>query len=196
MEVIIIILHLQSVNESSINFDGMLKISKIRVMTLSVYIYTNWKSKNPSLKKKKRKKRITKTQKNLVIFCVRNTSHMTKHLMYQREFIFRVFLFFALKEFKTSAEHERVALITDVSSDSESEIELYKQISRHGSDKYESGEPTFTVEQGVEAIGFGWFQVRLYVICGLFTVSWFSLFSLTCLGKLKIKNRRSRSWYN
>ena len=61
MEVIIIILHLQSVNASSINFDGMLKISKIRVMTLSVYINTNWKSKNPSLKK--RKKRKTKTQK-------------------------------------------------------------------------------------------------------------------------------------
>ena len=30
---------------------------------------------------------------------------------------------------------------------------------------------TYTVEDAVESIGFGWFQVRLFFICGLFTVS-------------------------
>lgn len=29
----------------------------------------------------------------------------------------------------------------------------------------------FTVEDAVESIGFGFFQIRLYIICGLFTVS-------------------------
>ena len=60
-------------------------------------------------------------------------------------------------------------MITDDSSDSE--VELYKQIPGHDGDTHDTGEPTFTAEQGVEAIGFGWFQIRLYVICGLFTVS-------------------------
>ena len=56
--------------------------------------------------------------------------------------------------------------MTDDSSDSE--VELYKQIPVNEND---GEEPTFTAEQGVEAIGFGLFQVCLYVICGLFTVS-------------------------
>ncbi|KAL5016323.1 hypothetical protein ScPMuIL_005912 [Solemya velum] len=37
-------------------------------------------------------------------------------------------------------------------------------------EKEETGEH-YTVEQGVEALGFGWFQIRLYFICGLFTAA-------------------------
>ena len=30
---------------------------------------------------------------------------------------------------------------------------------------------TFTVEEAVEKIGFGWFQIKLFLVCGLFSVS-------------------------
>ncbi|XP_061197259.1 putative transporter SVOPL isoform X1 [Saccostrea echinata] len=54
---------------------------------------------------------------------------------------------------------EQVALIDDSSGD-----DLY------GSANAEGGE-VFTVEDAVEAIGFGFFQIRLYIICGLFTAA-------------------------
>jgi len=63
------------------------------------------------------------------------------------------------------AELESVSLIDKYSVSSDEEVELYTQVPPR-----EYG-PTFTVEQGVESIGFGFFQIRLYVICGLFTVS-------------------------
>lgn len=72
------------------------------------------------------------------------------------------------------SEHETVSLIHRCSSDDE--VELYKQV------KTEKKGPTFTAEDGVESIGFGWFQIRLYVICGLFTVS-SCLFMSVSLGK-------------
>ena len=59
-------------------------------------------------------------------------------------------------------ELESVSLIPD---ESDEEV-LYRQKSQSG----DAG-ASFTAEEGVEAIGFGLFQIRLYVICGLFTVS-------------------------
>ncbi|XP_052214568.1 putative transporter SVOPL isoform X12 [Dreissena polymorpha] len=59
-------------------------------------------------------------------------------------------------------ELESVALIKENSDD---EVAIYKQRT--------SGlaKTTFTAEEGVEAIGFGLFQIRLYIICGLFTAA-------------------------
>ncbi|KAL4224126.1 hypothetical protein ACF0H5_017579 [Mactra antiquata] len=59
-------------------------------------------------------------------------------------------------------ELESVSLMHDGSSDDD--VELYKQTNN-------TSEPTFTAEEGVEAIGFGFFQIRLYIICGLFTAA-------------------------
>ncbi|XP_045173106.2 putative transporter SVOPL isoform X2 [Mercenaria mercenaria] len=58
---------------------------------------------------------------------------------------------------------ETVSLMHGVSSD-EDDVELYKLANG-------VRPPTFTAEEGVEAIGFGLFQVRLYIICGLFTAA-------------------------
>jgi len=38
----------------------------------------------------------------------------------------------------------------------------------------------YTVEEAIEHLGFGWFQLKLLFVCGLFSVSyWSSLFILT-----------------
>ncbi|XP_052799993.1 putative transporter SVOPL [Mya arenaria] len=58
---------------------------------------------------------------------------------------------------------ESVSLMRE---DSEEEV-LYTQVNGHGAGKG----ATFTAEEGVESIGFGFFQIRLYVICGLFTAA-------------------------
>ena len=53
---------------------------------------------------------------------------------------------------------EKVALMDDDSDDNYNTSDI-------------ESENVFTVEEAVESIGFGFFQIRLYIICGLFTVS-------------------------
>ena len=62
------------------------------------------------------------------------------------------------------ADLETVQLMDGLSSDDD--VEHYKQVNGN----HAGQSPTFTAEEGVEAIGFGFFQIRLYIICGLFTV--------------------------
>ena len=47
-------------------------------------------------------------------------------------------------------------------SDSGSNVDMYTE---------NTHKKSFTVEEAVESVGFGWFQIRLYLMCGLFTVS-------------------------
>ncbi|KAK3606569.1 hypothetical protein CHS0354_041539 [Potamilus streckersoni] len=63
---------------------------------------------------------------------------------------------------------ETVSLMKDADDDDEEEI-VYSQVDKKWKGN-QSGE-TFTVEQGVETIGFGLFQLRLYAICGLFSAA-------------------------
>ena len=58
------------------------------------------------------------------------------------------------------SELEAIALLESESESSGGEMYTEESKKKH-----------FTVEEAVEAVGFGWFQIRLYFMCGLFTVN-------------------------
>ncbi|XP_076108162.1 putative transporter SVOPL isoform X1 [Mytilus galloprovincialis] len=57
-------------------------------------------------------------------------------------------------------ELEAIALLESESESSGGEMYTEESKKKH-----------FTVEEAVEAVGFGWFQIRLYFMCGLFTAA-------------------------
>ena len=48
-------------------------------------------------------------------------------------------------------------------------------VAEDGLGKSENSDQTYTVEQAIEGMGFGRFQVKVFVICGLFAVSTFKI---------------------
>ncbi|XP_035829523.1 putative transporter SVOPL [Aplysia californica] len=68
------------------------------------------------------------------------------------------------------SEDEDIPLVLE-SSDTEDDT-LY-EISDKVKDKTNDRghQPVYTVEEAVEAIGFGWFQIRLYVVCGVISAT-------------------------
>lgn len=76
--------------------------------------------------------------------------------------------------FYSSASPETTAfLCEDGLTDSDDEVlfEMHYTEEQEDDGKKEKAKDTFTVEEAVESIGIGWFQLRLFVVCGIITVS-------------------------
>ncbi|ESO95523.1 hypothetical protein LOTGIDRAFT_160688 [Lottia gigantea] len=62
-------------------------------------------------------------------------------------------------------------LLSDTESDEEILFDMqYTDENENGNNDEAEGQ-TYTVEDAVEAIGLGWFQMRLYVVCGIITAA-------------------------
>lgn len=52
----------------------------------------------------------------------------------------------------------------------ENEVEMEEKIQVRSPTKRRNQDKTYTVEDAVESIGMGWFQLKIYLVCGVITV--------------------------
>ncbi|XP_071094452.1 putative transporter SVOPL [Haliotis cracherodii] len=79
----------------------------------------------------------------------------------------------AAREYDEASPETTAFLCEDGHTDSDDEVlfEMHYTEEQEDDGKKEKVKDTFTVEEAVESIGIGWFQLKLFVVCGIITAA-------------------------